>query len=87
MEDKVRVNKLIVRINGVSIELTIEEANKLQDSLNKLFGPEKEIVIKKEYWPYWVERPVTSVTYPWAYYHSSNPEWDNMHPTVYCCSN
>lgn len=51
MEDKVRVEKLLVRINGVSIELTIEEAKDLQESLNKLFGPEKEIVIQKEYWP------------------------------------
>jgi hypothetical protein len=51
MEDKVRFEKLLVRINGVSIELTIEEAKDLQESLNKLFGPEKEIVIQKEYWP------------------------------------
>lgn len=74
MDEKVKVEKLIVRINGVSIELTIEEAKDLQESLNELFGPEKEIVIQKEYWPYWVEMP-----------QKDDPRWDNLYPTIFCC--
>ncbi len=81
--DEVRVEKLVVRINGISIELTIEEAKKLQESLNQLFGSEKEIVIQKEYWPYWVEKPIT---YPWATYTFPNSPFDNSNPIVYLCA-
>lgn len=84
MEDKVKVEKLIVRINGISIEITIDEAKDLQNSLNKLFGSEKEIVIQKEYWPHWVEKPIT---YPWVTYNTSDPQWNSSSPTIFCCSN
>ncbi len=84
MSDTVKVEKLLVRINGVSFELTIEEAKDLQESLNKLFGPEKEIVIQKEYWPYWVEK---SYNYPYVTYTSNDQDWNSLHPTIYCCSN
>jgi hypothetical protein len=83
MSDMVKVEKLIVRINGISIELSIEEAKDLQESLNKLFGTEKEIVIQKEYWPYWVEKPDT---FPWKYYKSNDPMWESTHPQIYCCN-
>lgn len=62
--DSVRVSKLIVAIGKAQIPLTVEQAKELHRQLDELFGKAepaavtKEIVIHRDYWPWWQ---------PWTY--------------------
>lgn len=56
--DQVKVTKLTIQIGRTAVPLTIEQARKLRDELDAIFGMStptitKEIIIRRDYWPYW----------------------------------
>jgi len=51
MSDEVKVSKIVLEINGKSIELSLEEAKELSEILNGIF--KEKVVEKYSYVPYY----------------------------------
>ena len=54
-ENKIEIAKIIIKVAGRELALSIEEAKDLQSLLNKTFGKEERI----HYYPYWIPFPHT----------------------------
>lgn len=50
----IKVDTVTVETTRGKVEFTLEELKELQEMLNNLFGKEKEIVIRRDYQPYWL---------------------------------
>lgn len=76
--DEIKIDKLILNIEGEKISLTIEQAKKLKETLEGLF--QKEIIKKvvHEYYRDWWYRP---------YYCGGTGDFTPQLPVTYCCSN
>ena len=76
--DEIKIDKLILNIEGEKISLTIEQAKKLKETLEGLFQKEiiKEVVHK--YYRDWLYRP---------YYYNGTGSFPQQLPVTYCCSN
>jgi len=76
-QKEVKIEKMILNIEGEKVTLTIEQAKKLKEILNELFGKEviKEIVEKHHYhdWNYYPQRWTCTTSIP-----------SNTLPVFYC---
>ena len=60
--DKVKIEKIVIRIGDKQSELTVEDAKALRDMLDQMFSKEKEYVpYYPTTWPWYVQ-PVTWTT-------------------------
>ena len=66
MNDKVKIEKIVIRIGDKQAELTVEDAKALRDVLDQMFGKEKEYV------PYY---PTTWPWYPWKPWYAPTITW------------
>jgi hypothetical protein len=71
--NEVKIEKIVIKIEGLNIELTTDQAEKLARCLDKIFPPEKIKEVIKEYFP---------IGYP------SYPYYPSYHwPDVIYCGN
>jgi len=77
-EKDVKIEKLVLNLDGDKVSLTITQAKKLKAILDELFGKEivKEIIEKHHYHDNWYYRPY--VTWNQDVY----PQWNK--DVVYC---
>lgn len=76
---EVKIEKMVLNIDGEKVSLSMEQAKKLKNVLDELFGREviKEVIRNHHYYD-WVYRP-----YYWG--QVTTPDWrDNI---TYCSNN
>jgi hypothetical protein len=83
MDKDISISKIVLDVNGKKIELSLDEAQELEEILGKLFHKETEIITVPQPYPY----PV----YPYAIWeHIPKPykKWDITWDTtsIYCTS-
>jgi len=61
MNDVYKVTKVIIKLGGKEVEMTTEDARKLRDSLNELFGDTVRYIGHPVY------TPNALGTYPWRF--------------------
>lgn len=64
MPKKVKVDRIVLDINGKKLELSLEDAQGLRDVLDEVLGKETIVEIREKYYPY--------VTVPYIY---TYPKW------------
>ena len=68
------IEKITVKINKKKIELSLEEAKKLYEDLNGMFGSEKTYIpYYPPYQPYYPVQPQS----PWYIYTDNTHTWTN----------
>lgn len=77
--DEIKIDKLILNIEGEKISLTIEQAKKLKQTLEELFQKEiiKEIIHEHHY-DWWYRR---------NWYWDGTQDYNFNPPVTYCSSN
>jgi len=76
----IKIEKMVLNIEGEKVSLTMEQAKKLKDILNELFGKEivKEIIHDHHYHDWWY-RP-----YTWS---GGTGDIQPQLPQLYCSTN
>lgn len=77
---EVKVSKITLQVGGKTVELTVDEAKKLRDSLNNLF--QDKIIYEK--YPYLETYPVPLPAYPTGPYPSGPGDYPL--PQTWCCN-
>ncbi len=75
-KDKVKIDKINIKIGDQEIPMTLAQAKELQELLNDTFGLDK---VYRPGYPIYIERHPR----PWRYYRPSYPMWD----TIITCEN
>lgn len=78
-EKEVKIEKMVLNIEGEKVSLSMDQAKKLNKILDELFGKEvvREVIKENHYHDYWYR--------PFNTYVNSSPKWtDNV---VFCADN
>lgn len=63
MNDVYKVTKVIVKLGGKEVEMTTEDAHKLRDSLNELFGNAVQVIATN--YPVYIPSNHPPSVFPW----------------------